>query len=245
MSSKRVAGQIPSDVPNASLATDPLNFEALSAELVVPSDTVTTTSLNPGNAAARAPTKEARITKSKAKDAGKKGGSRGIRQTAESNGLHDVQSSDSKDAIFEIAKQLPVDVLNTTLNSKGSLTSKERSFLWKMARDADIRRDAMASLTLMSFLNKGKVSHVIPVGTKLPDVPSPRLDLSVAWSEFPGVVLKPSNSACTGLDSSTPEGRAHAYPHTQKCAAAAPRFGKACRGCTPFPARCMPFARLQ
>ncbi|PLW13199.1 hypothetical protein PCANC_20627 [Puccinia coronata f. sp. avenae] len=50
-----------------------------------------------------------------------------------------------------------------------------------------------------------------------------------------------------GLDSGTPEGRAHAYPHAQKKrrAAAARRFGKACRGCTPFPAGCTPFARLQ
>ncbi|PLW39055.1 hypothetical protein PCANC_22565 [Puccinia coronata f. sp. avenae] len=46
-----------------------------------------------------------------------------------------------------------------------------------------------------------------------------------------------------GLDSGTPFGRAHAYPHAQKKwrAAAARRFGKACRGCTPFPARCTPW----
>ncbi|PLW25853.1 hypothetical protein PCANC_27686 [Puccinia coronata f. sp. avenae] len=40
----------------------------------------------------------------------------------------------------------------------------------------------------------------------------------------------------TGPDSGTPFGRAHAYPHAQKKwrAAAARRFGKACRGCTPL-----------
>ncbi|PLW16942.1 hypothetical protein PCANC_13933 [Puccinia coronata f. sp. avenae] len=40
----------------------------------------------------------------------------------------------------------------------------------------------------------------------------------------------------SGLDSG------HAYPHAQKkrCAAAARRFGKACRGCTPFPEGCTP-----
>ncbi|PLW42530.1 hypothetical protein PCANC_08620 [Puccinia coronata f. sp. avenae] len=45
-----------------------------------------------------------------------------------------------------------------------------------------------------------------------------------------------------GLDSGTPKGRAHTYLHAQKkwCAAAARRFGKACRGCTPFPAGCTP-----
>ncbi|PLW14477.1 hypothetical protein PCANC_05575 [Puccinia coronata f. sp. avenae] len=192
MSSKRVVGQTPSDVPNALLATDQSNVAALSAELAVPSDTVMTTSLNSGDAAARAPTKTARVTKSKEKDAGKKGGSQEIRQTAKCDGLHDVQSSDSKDAIFEIAKELPA---NPTSNSKGSLTSDKHLVLWKMARDADIRGDAMTSLTLMSFLNEGKVSHVIPVGTRLPEVPNPRLNLSVARSELPGVVLKPST--CT------------------------------------------------
>ena len=104
-----------------------------------------------------------------------------------------MQSSDSKDAIFEIAKEISVNVLNPALNSKGSLTSEERLVLWKMARDADIRGDAMASPTLMNFLNEGKVSQVVPVGTKLPDVPNPRLDLSIARSEFNGVVLKPSS----------------------------------------------------
>ena len=65
MSSKRVVGQTPSNVPNALSAMDQSNVAALSAELAVPSGTITTTSLNSGDAAARAPTKKARITKSK------------------------------------------------------------------------------------------------------------------------------------------------------------------------------------
>jgi hypothetical protein len=46
-----------------------------------------------------------------------------------------------------------------------------------------------------------------------------------------------------GLDSGTPFGRAHAQ--RERRAAAARRFGKECRGCTPFPARWTPFACLQ
>ncbi|PLW33823.1 hypothetical protein PCASD_15890 [Puccinia coronata f. sp. avenae] len=44
------------------------------------------------------------------------------------------------------------------------------------------------------------------------------------------------DSSSYGKLNGTPKGRAHAYPHaqTKRCAAAARRFGKACRGCTPL-----------
>jgi hypothetical protein len=132
-----------------------------------------------------------------AKETSKKGSSQdtGLAATIESDGLHDVHSSDSEEAIFEVAKEDPVDILNPTLNDKGSLTNEERSVLWKMAQDADIRGDTMASSTIMSFLNEIKVTKVVPVTvrTKLAETAHPRLDLSIARSDFPGVVLNPTS----------------------------------------------------
>jgi hypothetical protein len=108
----------------------------------------------------------------------------------DADGLHDVPSSDKDNAIFEIAKETPVDVLNFTLNNKGSLTSEERLVLWKMARDAVIRGDAMASLTLMSFLNEARVTHAIPITTP---ITLPRNDLGKGRAEIPlGVLNKTS-----------------------------------------------------
>jgi hypothetical protein len=200
MSSKRVTGQQISEVPGASPAALDSSIAAPSANAGISSDTITPASLASaaplasGDAANRAPAKKARITKSKAKDTAKKSSSQDIRQPAKSDGLHDVQSSDSEDAIFKIAKEPPVDVLNPTLNSKELLTNKERLVLWKMARDADIRGDTMTSSTFMSFLNKSKVSQVIPAGTKIPETPNPRVEIAMARSEFPGV-MQPSSTS--------------------------------------------------
>ncbi|PLW23325.1 hypothetical protein PCANC_26706 [Puccinia coronata f. sp. avenae] len=204
MSSKRVTGQQISEVPGASPAALDSSIAAPSANAGISSDTITPASLASaaplasGDAANRAPAKKARITKSKAKDTAKRSSSQDIRQPAKSDGLHDVQSSDSEDAIFKIAKEPPVDVLNPTLNSKELLTNEERLVLWKMARDADIRGDTMTSSTFMSFLNKSKVSQVIPAGTKIPETPNPRVEIAMARSEFPGVMQPSStNAACT------------------------------------------------
>ncbi|PLW25546.1 hypothetical protein PCANC_05224 [Puccinia coronata f. sp. avenae] len=74
---------------------------------------------------------------------------------AECNRIWDVDSSDDKDTIFEIAKEnIVLDVLNPTLNTQGSLSKDEQSVLWKMARDANIRGSSEAAKTLMSFLNE-------------------------------------------------------------------------------------------
>ncbi|PLW10674.1 hypothetical protein PCANC_22660, partial [Puccinia coronata f. sp. avenae] len=62
--------------------------------------------------------------------------------------------------------------------------------------------------------------------------------LSVKTEEAPRTAT-PSH----GLDSGTPEGRAHAQK--KRCAAAARHFRKACRGCTPFPAGCTPSIGVQ
>ncbi|PLW25613.1 hypothetical protein PCANC_27271 [Puccinia coronata f. sp. avenae] len=82
MSSKCLKGQQLSEVPGALPAALDSTIAAPSANVGIPSDTITPASLSSaaslasGYAATAAPTKKARITKSKAKDAAKKSSER-------------------------------------------------------------------------------------------------------------------------------------------------------------------------